>query len=79
MTRMLLECSLSDKLCVVREQQYEIIIIPTILVGTFLILLAVILWLFIRGQRAQQQSPGLQGKTQSGAGERLKEDGDYRK
>uniref|UniRef100_A0A452RPW1 Serine/threonine/tyrosine kinase 1 n=1 Tax=Ursus americanus TaxID=9643 RepID=A0A452RPW1_URSAM len=61
MARILLECSLSDKLCVVREQQYEIIIIPTILVGTFLILLAVILWLFIRGQRAQQQSPGLRG------------------
>ncbi|XP_047597803.1 tyrosine-protein kinase STYK1 isoform X2 [Lutra lutra] len=61
MARILLECSLSDKLCVVREQQYEIIIIPTILVGIFLILLAVILWLFIRGQRAQQQSPGLRG------------------
>ncbi|XP_072622137.1 tyrosine-protein kinase STYK1 isoform X2 [Vulpes vulpes] len=61
MARKLLECSLSDKLCVVREQQYEIIIIPTILVGIFLILLAVILWLFIRGQRAQQPSPGLRG------------------
>ncbi|XP_037702786.1 tyrosine-protein kinase STYK1 [Choloepus didactylus] len=55
MTRMLLECSLSDKLCVLQEQQYEIIIVPTLLVGTFLILLGVILWLFIRGQRAQQQ------------------------
>ncbi|XP_045867883.1 tyrosine-protein kinase STYK1 isoform X6 [Meles meles] len=63
MARILLECSLSDKLCVVREQQYEIIIIPTILVGIFLILLAVILWLFIRGQRAQQQSPGLREPT----------------
>lgn len=59
--RMLLECSLSDKLCIIREQQYEIIIIPTLLVGTFLILLGVILWLFIRGQRAQQQSPGPRG------------------
>lgn len=64
---------------VVREQQYEIIIIPTILVGIFLILLAVILWLFIRGQRAQQQSPGLRGKTQTGAGRRAREDGDYKK
>ncbi|KAI5197588.1 Tyrosine-Protein Kinase Styk1 [Manis pentadactyla] len=61
MTRMLLECSLSDKLCIIREQQYEIIIIPAMLVGIFLILLAVILWLFIRGQRAQRQSPGPQG------------------
>ncbi|XP_074213486.1 tyrosine-protein kinase STYK1 isoform X1 [Camelus bactrianus] len=61
MTRTLLECSLSDKLCIVREQQYEIIIIPTLLVGIFLILLGVILWLFIREQRAQQQPPGRRG------------------
>ncbi|XP_004435424.2 PREDICTED: tyrosine-protein kinase STYK1 [Ceratotherium simum simum] len=62
MTRMLLECSsLSDKLCVVQEHQYEIIIVPTFLVGIFLILLGVILWLFIREQRAQQQSSGLRG------------------
>ncbi|XP_003803595.1 tyrosine-protein kinase STYK1 [Otolemur garnettii] len=62
LTRMLLECSLSDKLCVVQEKQYEVIIIPALLVGTFLILLGVILWLFIREQRSQQQQrPGLQG------------------
>ncbi|XP_007540118.1 tyrosine-protein kinase STYK1 [Erinaceus europaeus] len=61
MTRVLLECSLTDKLCIIREQQYEIIIVPTLLVGVFLILLGVILWLFIRGHRAQQESPGLQG------------------
>ncbi|XP_054446911.1 tyrosine-protein kinase STYK1 [Pteronotus mesoamericanus] len=60
-TRMLLECSLSDKLCIVWQHQYEIIIIPVLLVGIFLIILGVILWLFIRGKRAQQQSPGLQG------------------
>lgn len=60
-TRMLLECGLSDKLCIVHHQQYEIIIIPTLLVGIFLIILGVILWLFIRGKRSQQQSPGLQG------------------
>uniref|UniRef100_A0A287DDJ5 Serine/threonine/tyrosine kinase 1 n=2 Tax=Marmotini TaxID=337730 RepID=A0A287DDJ5_ICTTR len=59
MARMLLECSLSDKLCVVQEQQYEVIIVPTLLVGLFLILLAVILWLFIREQRSQQQRPGI--------------------
>nr|XP_012596930.1 tyrosine-protein kinase STYK1 [Microcebus murinus]XP_012596931.1 tyrosine-protein kinase STYK1 [Microcebus murinus]XP_012596932.1 tyrosine-protein kinase STYK1 [Microcebus murinus]XP_012596933.1 tyrosine-protein kinase STYK1 [Microcebus murinus]XP_012596935.1 tyrosine-protein kinase STYK1 [Microcebus murinus]XP_012596936.1 tyrosine-protein kinase STYK1 [Microcebus murinus] len=61
MTRVLLECSLTDKLCVVQEKQYEVIIVPALLVGTFLILLGVILWLFIREQRAQQQQPGLRG------------------
>lgn len=61
MTRVLLECSLSDKLCVIREQQYEIIIVPTFFVAVFIIILAVILWLFIRGQRVQCQSPGPQG------------------
>ncbi|XP_023447417.1 tyrosine-protein kinase STYK1 isoform X2 [Dasypus novemcinctus] len=65
MTRRLLECSQSDKLCVVQYEQYEVIIIPTFLVGTFLILLGVILWLFIRGQRAQQQPPGLRGVAPS--------------
>ncbi|PNI98529.1 STYK1 isoform 1, partial [Pan troglodytes] len=39
MTRMLLECSLSDKLCVIQEKQYEVIIVPTLLVTIFLILL----------------------------------------
>ncbi|XP_008586128.1 PREDICTED: tyrosine-protein kinase STYK1 [Galeopterus variegatus] len=61
MTRMLLDCSLSDKLCVVQEGQYEVVIVPALLVGAFLILLGVILWLFVREQRAQQQHPGLQG------------------
>lgn len=61
MKRMLLECSLSDKLCIIGQQQYEIIVVPTLLVGVFLIILGVILWLFIRGKRSQQQSPGLQG------------------
>nr|XP_021523495.1 tyrosine-protein kinase STYK1 isoform X2 [Aotus nancymaae] len=58
MTRMLLECSLSDKLCVIQEKQYEVIIVPTFLVTIFLILLGVILWLFMREQRTQQQRPG---------------------
>ncbi|KAK1341390.1 hypothetical protein QTO34_017796 [Cnephaeus nilssonii] len=60
MTQMLKECSLSDKLCIVWHQQYEIIIIPAFLVGASLIILGVILWLFIREKRAQQQSPGIQ-------------------
>ncbi|XP_039709091.1 tyrosine-protein kinase STYK1 [Pteropus medius] len=55
------QCSLNDKLCIIQEQQYEIIIIPTLLVAVFLILLGVILWLFIKGKRSQQQSSGLQG------------------
>lgn len=61
MKRMLLECSFSDKLCIVQHDQYEIIIVPALLVGIFLITVGVILWLFIRGQRSQQQSPGLRG------------------
>lgn len=61
MTQMLKGCSLSDKLCIIWHQQYEIIIIPVFLVGASLIILGVILWLFIREKRAQQQTPGLQG------------------
>lgn len=61
LSRLLLECSLSDKLCVVQEKQYEVIIVPALLVGSFLILLAIILWLFIRGQRSQRQHPGPPG------------------
>ncbi|XP_028938465.1 tyrosine-protein kinase STYK1 [Ornithorhynchus anatinus] len=56
-----LECNIDDRLCVVLEHQYEVIIIPTLLVGAFIILLLVILWLHFRGQRAQRQQPGLQG------------------
>ncbi|KAF6340555.1 serine/threonine/tyrosine kinase 1 [Rhinolophus ferrumequinum] len=63
MKRMLLECSFSDKLCIVQHQQYEIIIVPALLVGVFLITVGVILWLFLRGKRSQQQSPGLQGNA----------------
>ncbi|XP_042529469.1 tyrosine-protein kinase STYK1 [Dipodomys spectabilis] len=62
--RKLLECSFSDKLCVVREGQYEVIVVPTLLVGLFLLLLAVILWLFIRGQRFQPQRPRRGGDAQ---------------
>uniref|UniRef100_A0A8I6ACE7 Serine/threonine/tyrosine kinase 1 n=1 Tax=Rattus norvegicus TaxID=10116 RepID=A0A8I6ACE7_RAT len=63
LSRLLLECSLSDKLCVVQEKQYEVIIVPALLVGSFLILLAIILWLFIRGQRSQRQHPGPRGSV----------------
>lgn len=48
---------------VVREGQYEVIIVPALLVGGFLILLAIILWLFIRGQRSQRQRSGPRGKA----------------
>ncbi|XP_009897898.2 tyrosine-protein kinase STYK1 [Dryobates pubescens] len=54
-TRMLLECSSNDKLCVVREYQTEVIVVPALLVGFFVILLTVILWLHCRGLRAKQQ------------------------
>lgn len=59
--RRLLDCSLSNKMCVVQGEQYAVIIVPTLLVGAFLILLAVILWLFIREQRSQQRHPGPRG------------------
>nr|XP_006112594.1 tyrosine-protein kinase STYK1 [Pelodiscus sinensis] len=53
--RMLLECNSSDKLCVVREHQTEVIIIPVFLVGVFVILLGVILWLRYQSWRSKQQ------------------------
>ncbi|NXW58759.1 STYK1 kinase, partial [Eurystomus gularis] len=54
-TRMLLECNSSDKLCVVREYQTEVIVVPVLLVGFFVIMLTVILWLHCRGLRAKRQ------------------------
>lgn len=58
---------------VIQEKQYEVIIVPTFLVTIFLILLGVILWLFIREQRTQQQRPGPRGKAQTlGLGRGLK-------
>ncbi|NXK04971.1 STYK1 kinase, partial [Herpetotheres cachinnans] len=64
-TRMLLECNSNDKLCVVREYQTEVIVVPVLLVGFFVIVLTVILWLHCRGLRAKQEqssSSGHQGK-----------------
>ncbi|XP_010073391.1 PREDICTED: tyrosine-protein kinase STYK1 isoform X2 [Pterocles gutturalis] len=63
-TRMLLECNSNDKLCVVREYQTEVIVVPVLLVGCFVIVLTVILWLHCRGLRAKQEqsSSGHQGK-----------------
>lgn len=57
LSRVLLECSLSDKLCVVREKQYEVIIVPALLVGGFLILLAIILWLFYQRTEIPKAEP----------------------
>ncbi|XP_074858304.1 tyrosine-protein kinase STYK1 [Carettochelys insculpta] len=55
LTRTLLECNSSDKLCVVRVYQTEVIIIPVFLVGVFVILLGVILWLHYRNWKSKQQ------------------------
>ncbi|NXF06776.1 STYK1 kinase, partial [Smithornis capensis] len=66
LTRMLLECNINDKLCVVREYQTEVIVVPALLVGLFVIVLTVILWLHCRGLRArQEESPpsGTAGET----------------
>lgn len=52
-------------LIVVREYQTEVIVVPALLVGFFVIVLTVILWLHCRGLRAKQQqssSSGHQGK-----------------
>ncbi|NXS35617.1 STYK1 kinase, partial [Pomatostomus ruficeps] len=54
-SRMLLECNSDDKLCVVREYQTEVIVVPVLLVGLFVIVLTVILWLHCRGLRAKQE------------------------
>uniref|UniRef100_A0A669QRJ4 Serine/threonine/tyrosine kinase 1 n=1 Tax=Phasianus colchicus TaxID=9054 RepID=A0A669QRJ4_PHACC len=66
-TRMLLECNSNDKLCVVREYQTEVIVVPALLVGFFVILLTVILWLHCRGLRTrtkqeESSSSGQEGK-----------------
>ncbi|NXJ86225.1 STYK1 kinase, partial [Trogon melanurus] len=64
-TRVLLECDSNDKLCVLREYQTEVIVVPVLLVGFFVIVLTVILWLHCRGLRAKQEqssSSGHQGK-----------------
>ncbi|XP_032543345.1 tyrosine-protein kinase STYK1 [Chiroxiphia lanceolata] len=63
-TRMLLECSSNDKLCVVREYQPEVIVVPVLLVGSFVIVLTVILWLHCRGLRAKQEQPPPPSGTQ---------------
>ncbi|NXE84704.1 STYK1 kinase, partial [Cochlearius cochlearius] len=68
LTRMLLECNSNDKLCVVREYQTEVIVVPVLLVGFFVIMLTVILWLHCRGLRAKQEqssSSGHQGKKKN--------------
>ncbi|XP_069720681.1 tyrosine-protein kinase STYK1 [Phaenicophaeus curvirostris] len=61
-TRMLLECNSNDKLCVVREYQTEVIVVPVILVGLFVIVLTVILWLHCRGLRAKQEQSSSSGE-----------------
>lgn len=50
---------------VVREHQTEVIVVPVLLVGFFVIVLTVILWLHCRGLRAKQKqssSSGHQGR-----------------
>ncbi|NXX15945.1 STYK1 kinase, partial [Podargus strigoides] len=60
-TRVLLECNSNDKLCVVREYQTEVIVVPVLLVGFFVIVLTVILWLHCRGLRAKQKQSSSSG------------------
>lgn len=52
---MLLECQNNDKLCAVRENQAELILIPVLLVAVFIIVLSIILWLHYQSLRRKQQ------------------------
>ncbi|NXU57105.1 STYK1 kinase, partial [Turnix velox] len=63
-TRILLECNSNDRLCVVREHQTEVIVVPVLLVGLFVIVLSVILWLHCRGLRAKQEQSSLSSSGQ---------------
>ncbi|NWR46128.1 STYK1 kinase, partial [Regulus satrapa] len=54
-SRMLLECNSNDKLCVVREYQTEVIVVPVLLVGFFVIVFTVILWLHCHGLRVKRE------------------------
>ncbi|NXA06386.1 STYK1 kinase, partial [Sapayoa aenigma] len=63
LSRTLLECNINDKLCVVREYQTEVIVVPVLLVGFFVIVLTVILWLHCRGLRAKQEEPSPPGTS----------------
>ncbi|XP_075581917.1 tyrosine-protein kinase STYK1 [Pelecanus crispus] len=65
LTRMLLECNNNDKLCVVREYQIEVIVVPVFLVGFFVIMLTVILWLHCRGLRAKQEQSSSSGHQEN--------------
>uniref|UniRef100_A0A8C3J1T8 Tyrosine-protein kinase STYK1 n=1 Tax=Calidris pygmaea TaxID=425635 RepID=A0A8C3J1T8_9CHAR len=67
-TRMLLECNSNDKLCVVREYQIEVIVVPVFLVSFFVIVLTVILWLHCRGLRAKEEQ-----SSSSSAGQQVNE------
>ncbi|NXP03907.1 STYK1 kinase, partial [Thinocorus orbignyianus] len=67
-TRMLLQCNSNDKLCVVRKYQTEVIVVPVLLVGFFVIILTVILWLHCRGMRAKQEQ-----SSSSSAGQQVTE------
>ncbi|KAM9326968.1 tyrosine-protein kinase STYK1 [Gastrophryne carolinensis] len=54
--RTLLECASDDSLCIVRTQQYEVIVVPVLLVGGTVILLAIILFLRCRAWKSKRKS-----------------------
>ncbi|XP_053548774.1 tyrosine-protein kinase STYK1 [Bombina bombina] len=59
-TRSLLECDSTDQLCIVRTYEYEVIVVPTFLIGVFVILLAIIFFLRYRKRKSgkgQTQDP----------------------
>nr|XP_056705203.1 tyrosine-protein kinase STYK1 [Euleptes europaea] len=64
LSRMLLECQNNDKLCIIRENQAELIVVPVLLVGVFVVVLSVILWLHYRNWKIRHQTfPGSEEKA----------------
>ncbi|KAE8590100.1 hypothetical protein XENTR_v10017946 [Xenopus tropicalis] len=52
--RTLLDCASTDQLCIVRTQEYEVIVVPVFLIGVSVILLAIILWLRYRPRKPDE-------------------------
>ncbi|XP_068111151.1 tyrosine-protein kinase STYK1 [Hyperolius riggenbachi] len=56
-TRTLLQCSSGDQLCTVKTYEYEVIVIPVLLVGVTVILLTIIFCLRFRDWKTRRKRP----------------------
>ncbi|XP_043935816.1 tyrosine-protein kinase STYK1 [Protopterus annectens] len=54
-SRSLLGCSSGDNLCIVREYEYEVIIVPVFMIFVFFIILGLILWLRYRNHKEMEE------------------------